>query len=124
MKFPVRSLFADRVMRNLFSDHAALAIDAYVFETPFELQRMRAATLRRDFAVLRETARGLRVASARVGAQAMAQQAAQLEVLAGERARPSVVSTVLQRLHVAFTVIAPQLRAFLRDKQRLERLVD
>jgi HPt (histidine-containing phosphotransfer) domain-containing protein len=120
MKTHSRSLQVRNLLRDLFSEKRALAMDAFVSEIPFELQKLRSAVLRGDRPMLAELGRALREASARVGAQAMAQQAAQLEILVGEGAGNAIVSTVLQRLQVAFLVIAPQMRAHLREIARLQ----
>ena len=108
------------LLRDLFSEERALAMDTFVCETPFELQKLRAAALRGDRSMLAELGYTLRQTSARVGAQAFAQQAAHLQMLVAEGAGNAIVSTVLQRLQVAYVVIAPQMRAHLRELARLQ----
>ena len=107
------------LLRDLFGEERTFAMDAFVCETPFELQKLRSAVMRGDRTMLAELAYKLRGASARVGAQALAQQAAQLQMLVNEGAASAILSTVLQRLQVAFVVIAPQMRAHLRELARL-----
>jgi len=123
MSTRLKAFQADRVLRDLLGEDSTLAIDTYLCETPFALQKLNSPVMRRNVEFLAQTARVLRKASAQAGAQTMAQLAAQLENAHADSASLSVAHTVLQRLQVAFVTIAPQLRAYLREKERLLRVL-